>query len=200
MSTGILIIVGGPQYRVGSHRQFVSAARAFASNGYPTMRFDHRGMGDSEGDIISFDSIGPDIKAAIDSFMNVENNINGLILWGLCDAASAISQYAYHDERVKGIVLLNPWTRTDASLARAYVKHYYSNRIFQKEFWNKVLEGKLEFKRAAASFINNICKTINLNFWKLKNSNISVQKLYNEDDSNLTLPDKMLFRAPKILR
>ena len=32
--TGILIVVGGPQYRVGSHRQFVLLARALARVGY----------------------------------------------------------------------------------------------------------------------------------------------------------------------
>ena len=44
---GILIVVGGPQYRTGSHRQFTLLARQFASDGIPTMRFDYRGMGES---------------------------------------------------------------------------------------------------------------------------------------------------------
>ena len=32
---GVLIVVGGPQYRVGSHRQFVLMARDLAAAGYP---------------------------------------------------------------------------------------------------------------------------------------------------------------------
>jgi len=51
---GVLVVVGGPQYRVGSHRQFVRMARDFAAAGYPVLRFDHRGIGDSDGAARSF--------------------------------------------------------------------------------------------------------------------------------------------------
>ena len=44
-ATGVLIAVGGPQYRLGCHRQFLLLARALAKAGYPVMRFDYRGMG-----------------------------------------------------------------------------------------------------------------------------------------------------------
>ena len=37
---GVLVVVGGPQYRVGSHRQFVLLARALAAAGIPVLRFD----------------------------------------------------------------------------------------------------------------------------------------------------------------
>jgi alpha/beta superfamily hydrolase len=53
-SRGVLIVVGGPQYRVGSHRQFALLARHLAEHGVPVMRFDYRGMGDSVGDIRTF--------------------------------------------------------------------------------------------------------------------------------------------------
>ena len=48
--SGVLIVVGGPQYRVGSHRQFVLLARFLAGRSIPVLRFDYRGMGDSEGE------------------------------------------------------------------------------------------------------------------------------------------------------
>ncbi len=46
---GVAIIVGGPQYRAGSHRQFILLARRLAHAGIPALRFDYRGMGDSPG-------------------------------------------------------------------------------------------------------------------------------------------------------
>ena len=46
---GVLVVVGGPQYRAGSHRQFLLLSRRLATEGYPTLRFDYRGMGDSGG-------------------------------------------------------------------------------------------------------------------------------------------------------
>ena len=66
-STGVLVLVGGPQYRVGSHRQFRLLARALAKAGYPLMRFDYRGMGDSIGDLRNFEAVNDDITAAIDA-------------------------------------------------------------------------------------------------------------------------------------
>ena len=54
---GVLVIVGGPQYRVGSHRQFVLMARSLAQSGYAVLRFDYRGMGDSDGEMRTFESV-----------------------------------------------------------------------------------------------------------------------------------------------
>jgi len=42
---GVMIVVGGPQYRVGSHRQFLLLSRRLAAQGYAVWRFDYRGMG-----------------------------------------------------------------------------------------------------------------------------------------------------------
>jgi len=139
---GILIVVGGPQYRVGSHRLFVDVARSLAHAGIPVFRFDYRGMGDSDGHYLGFEHIQEDIRAAIDAF---ERNVPGLediVLWGLCDATSAILFYAGSDIRVRGIALLNPWVRTIAGQARAYLKHYYVQRILYRDFWRKLMGGK----------------------------------------------------------
>ena len=53
--TGVLMMVaGGPQYRIGGHRQLVLWARKFSSQGFPVMRFDFSGMGDSYGEYVEF--------------------------------------------------------------------------------------------------------------------------------------------------
>ena len=41
---GVVIIVGGPQYRAGSHRQFTLLARHLAARGFAVLRFDYRSM------------------------------------------------------------------------------------------------------------------------------------------------------------
>lgn len=147
---GLLIIVGGPQYRVGSHRQFVLLARAMAVAGYTTMRFDYRGMGDSTGAARAFESVSEDVGVAIDAFLLHHPAIKRVALWGLCDAASAALLYIQEtgDPRVAGLVLLNPWVRSEASLAQTHIKHYYRQRLLQREFWSKLLRGKLELLRS----------------------------------------------------
>ena len=143
---GALIIVGGPQYRAGSHRQFVLLSRQLAAGGVAAMRFDYRGMGDSTGSPASFNDVVEDIAAAIDKMRASHPSLKQIVLCGLCDAASASLIYwqATRDTRVAGMVLLNPWVRSEGSIGRARIKHYYGRRIFQKEFWAKLAGGRVD--------------------------------------------------------
>lgn len=145
MDCAVLIAVGGPQYRVGSHRQFVLLARALARAGFPVMRFDYRGMGDSEGAPRDFEAVSEDIAAALDALQRACPDVGRVVLWGLCDAASAALLYCQErqDARLAGLCLLNPWVRSAASLARTHVKHYYGQRLLQADFWRKLLSGGL---------------------------------------------------------
>ena len=155
-STAVLILVGGPQYRVGSHRQFVKLSRALASNGISNLRFDFSGMGDSEGELQPFYANSQAIKTAIDTLMKQNPAIRKVVLWGLCDAASAALLYCYQqaDPRVTGLVLLNPWVRQQQSHARTMLKYYYWHRLTSKAFWQKLLGGGLKPLQSAKELIN----------------------------------------------
>ncbi|NUZ05182.1 hydrolase 1, exosortase A system-associated [Piscinibacter koreensis] len=144
-STGVVVIVGGPQYRAGSHRQFVLLARAVAAAGYAVLRFDVRGMGDSGGDVRSFEDLDADVGAAIDQLQRSAPSVRQVVLWGLCDGASAALLYCDRtgDPRVAGVCALNPWVRSEASLAKTHLKHYYRQRLLQREFWAKLLRFKV---------------------------------------------------------
>ena len=155
-SIAVVIVVGGPQYRVGSHRQFVLLARTLARHGFPTLRFDYRGMGDSEGAVRDFQAIGPDLQAALDALCKACPESRSVVVWGLCDAASAALMFATADPRVTGIVAANPWARSDASLAAARVKYYYASRLMQRQFWTKLLWGGLDLRASMGSLVGNL--------------------------------------------
>jgi exosortase A-associated hydrolase 1 len=138
---GVVVVVGGPQYRAGSHRQFVALARALAAGGVPVLRFDYRGMGDSEGEHPGFEHIGPDIAAAIATLCAHAPGVREIVLWGLCDAASAALLCASSDARIRGLVLANPWVRTEATEGQTYLRHYYAERALSADFWRKLLSG-----------------------------------------------------------
>ena len=148
-STGVLIVVGGPQYRVGSHRQFVQLSRSLANQGISSMRFDYTGMGDSYGEKKDFDDISDDINAAADAFLNAQSHLKNIVIWGLCDAASAGLIYAHKDERIIGLVLLNPWLRSEQAMGKTMVKYYYLQRLLSRSFWKKLLSGNVNMAASA---------------------------------------------------
>lgn len=156
---GVLVVVGGPQTRVGSHRQFVLLAQDLAAAGFPTLRFDYRGMGDGEGEARDFTAIDADIHAALDAFQQRCPQLQEFVIWGLCDAASAALFHAWRDERISGLVLLNPWVRTEAGEAKAYLTHYYRDRLLSAALWKKVLRGEfnvVESVRSLFGFIGRL--------------------------------------------
>ena len=148
LPVGVVVIVGGPQYRAGSHRQFVLLSRWLACNGFTVLRFDYRGMGDSAGEWRDFEAVNADIGATVDALQRVCLEVRRIVLWGLCDGASAALLYcdASADRRISGLCLVNPWVRSAQSLARTQVKHYYRQRLMQKEFWAKLLRGGVAWK------------------------------------------------------
>jgi uncharacterized protein len=155
---GLVMVVGGPQYRVGSHRQFVLLARCLASAGFPVLRFDHRGMGDSSGERMPFDGIEEDIGVALDTLQRQCPSVQRVVLWGLCDGASAALLYSgqRHDARLAGLCLLNPWVRSEATLARTHIKHYYTSRLLEGAFWRQLWRGEYEWRASLSSLWQNL--------------------------------------------
>ena len=141
--TAVIVVVGGPQYRAGSHRQFVQLARSLAEAGVAVLRFDVRGMGDSDGDLRPFDQLDDDIHAAVCALRARLPQVRHVVLWGLCDGAAAVLLYLHGrpDAEVQGVCLVNPWVRSELSQARTQIKHYYLQRLLTLAFWRKLLQG-----------------------------------------------------------
>lgn len=143
---GVLVIVGGPQYRAGSHRQFTLMARSMASHGIPVLRFDCRGMGDSDGRSHGFEGTRSDIAAGIGAFFATVPSVKKVVLLGLCDAASAILMHGCGDPRVGGVILSNPWVQSASGEAGSYLRHYYVRRVLQRSFWVKLLKLRVNLR------------------------------------------------------
>ena len=141
---GVLILVGGPQYRVGSHRQFVRMAECLAAAGIASFRFDYAGMGDSEGEKQTFSEVSGDITAAIDCFQRLVPAVHEVVYWGLCDAASSALMFAHQEPRARGMVLLNPWVHTGVYSPEVKLSHYYVSRLRGKDAWRRFFSGNIE--------------------------------------------------------
>lgn len=155
--TGVLLLVGGPQYRVGSHRQFVKLARHLALQGIPTLRFDSQGMGDASGTKTEFYQLDDDIALALDHFFSQSPGLKRVVLWGLCDAASASMLYLIkQDPRIAAAILLNPWVRQQQSHAQTMLKHYYWQRLFSSAFWRKLFGGGVHWGASLKALLGTV--------------------------------------------
>lgn len=155
---GVVIAVGGPQYRAGSHRQFVLLARALAAAGYATLRFDFRGMGDSEGAQRDFREVSDDIGAAVTALRTAAPAVERVVLLGLCDAASAALLFSSAAPRgtVDALCLLNPWVRSPATQAKTQVKYYYLRRLRDPNFWRKLMQGGVNVFSAGRELVGKL--------------------------------------------
>lgn len=189
----IFVVADGPQYRAGVQRQFVTLARAMEKAGYAALRFDYRGMGDSEGIHRGFEHVNEDIKAAIDALLAHCSSLEEVVLWGECDSSAAVLFYAYKDTRIKGISIANPWVRTAEGRSKTIVKHYYLNRLIEKEFWKKLFSGNFKFKDSFIALWRNA-----VNVMRLRNHYKASQNTAPDmSDSGQPLPIRLAYGLDK---
>lgn len=151
---GVLTLVaGGPQYRGGVGRQLLNLGRRLASEGIPVMRFDSRGIGDSEGTFRRFSSMQDDISSAIDEFKKRAPHVRGVILWGGCDAATSALINAHKFSDVICVIAGNPFVSSPATASKAKRKHYRS-RLLQASFWKKVIRMEYNFGEYATAALS----------------------------------------------
>jgi alpha-beta hydrolase superfamily lysophospholipase len=137
--TGLLLVTGGTQTRVGSHRMYERLAGALAGAGWPCFRYDRRGVGDSEGEDPDFRASGPDLAAAAAAFRREQPQLRRLLGFGLCDGASTL---ALHGKAagLDGYVLVNPWF-VEAEAGEppaAAIRSRYKAQLLSVDGWKRV--------------------------------------------------------------
>ena len=147
-STGLLLVIGGSQTRIGSHRMYERLAKRLAEKGYPCFRFDRRGVGDSDGVDPGFLGSGPDLKAAAEAFRREVPALERIVGFGLCDGASALALYG-DEARLDGMILANPWLveAEEGAPAPAAVRAHYRKRLLTWDGWKQLLTGAVNFSK-----------------------------------------------------
>ena len=102
-----------------------------------------------------FENLASDLHGAIDELQKHEPGVQRVCVWGLCDGASAALMYAASDPRVDRLVLLNPWVRSEGSLAQAYIDNYYGRRLRDPAFWRRVLTNPVALLRGLLGYADN---------------------------------------------
>jgi exosortase A-associated hydrolase 1 len=105
----ILLVSGGREVRAGSWGGQAQIAARLAAAGIPVLRYDRRGIGESEGTDPGFLSTREDIAAALAALRTAVPTLRRVIAFGNCDAAAALMLHGA-ELALDGLVLANPWT------------------------------------------------------------------------------------------
>ena len=145
---GLVMVTGGSQTRIGSHRMYERLAKALAENGYPCLRFDRRGVGDSGGDDPGFRGSGPDIAAAVTALRRETPALARTFGFGLCDGATALALFG-RSAGLEGLILVNPWlVEAEAGEpAPAAIRAHYRRRLMTREGWRKIITGAVDYRK-----------------------------------------------------
>jgi pimeloyl-ACP methyl ester carboxylesterase len=133
----VVLLNAGRIHRVGPNRLYVKLARRLGALGYPVVRFDLSGIGESgarEDDRPLPESVVAD-TASVMNHLGANRGSDRFVLMGVCSGAAFSAGIALADSRVVGVVLINARGyegRTSVKL-RAYA------RKFRRHYWRMVL-------------------------------------------------------------
>ncbi|MBL0419349.1 alpha/beta hydrolase [Ramlibacter sp. AW1] len=165
--TGVILLNVGANYRVGPHRLYVKAARAMAAAGWPTLRLDLAGLGDSpphpgQGWASLYDrDATQDVRQAMDAL--AARGCREFVLMGVCSGSFVAFQSALVDERVASVVLMNSrlleWTPGQPGDAwqssmqqHAKSSDWYLRAALTAEPWRRLLRGEVNVRLVARRF------------------------------------------------
>ena len=147
--TGLLIVTGGNELRCGAFGGQTALAARLASLGFPVMRYDRRGVGDSTGSNGGYRSSAPDIAAAM-AVLKRETAARRIVAFGNCDAASALMLAG--GGGADALVLANPWTFADETSAEpspSEARSRYARRLSDPRQVVRLLRGEVNLAKLA---------------------------------------------------
>jgi exosortase A-associated hydrolase 1 len=161
-TTGLLIVSGGNEIRAGAFSGQALLAARIARAGFPVFRFDRRGVGDSEGENRGFRHSAKDIAAAIEAFGAIAPQIERIVAFGNCDAASALMLMG--GAGLAGLVLSNPWTIEqdtggkdgDTALPPAAIRARYAEKLTKPREIARLLRGGVDIGKLARGLVRAV--------------------------------------------
>jgi len=149
-TTALLIVSGGNEIRAGAHGGMAGLASRIADNGFPVLRFDRRGIGESTGKNGDFLGSAAEIAAAV-AFLRLEKKAENIIAFGNCDAATALALFG-PGAGIDGYILANPWvietgagTETgEPTISSAAIRSRYWDRIRNPRTVLDLLSGRID--------------------------------------------------------
>ncbi len=160
-ATALVLFNAGCVHRIGPHRLSVTLARRWAAAGNAVLRFDLSGIGDSaaaagcEENLQYPDHAVSDTQAALAALQEA-TGARRFVLVGSGSGADIAFATARADDRVVGLVLLNPYTfcQNSVELIESY-RHArrYGSSIFRAQSWRRALRGEIDLAHAVRTVL-----------------------------------------------
>ncbi|WP_126174972.1 hydrolase 1, exosortase A system-associated [Tsuneonella rigui] len=148
-ASGLLLVSGGNEIRSGAFSGQAALAARIAAAGYPVFRFDRRGIGDSDGENKGFRKSAKDIASALVAFKVIAPQMQRVVAFGNCDAASALMLAEGAD--CDALVLSNPWTIEEGrdELPPEAVRARYAEKLKNPREVARLLTGGVNLRKLA---------------------------------------------------
>ena len=153
-ATGLLIVSGGNEIRAGAHGGMAQLAGRVSEQGFPVLRYDRRGIGESSGENREFLGSADEIAAATQFLRQKQPRVNKIIGFGNCEAATALAFFG-PAAGIDGYLLANPWV-IEASGEPDSEKPLPSSAAIRSRYWDRIknprtifdlLSGKIDFRK-----------------------------------------------------
>lgn len=151
-STFILMLHGWSGYRTGPHQMQTRAARRFAQLGFPVLRFDFAGRGDSDGaaELATLATMKDDVDTVLD-WIKSTFPTHKVLLAGLCSGCE-VAFSAAAAPQINGLMLWSaPAFAAGASGERTRRKRWhhlgeYARKLLRPSTYKKLLRGSVDVR------------------------------------------------------
>jgi pimeloyl-ACP methyl ester carboxylesterase len=206
----VLLLPSGLKFRAGSHLLNVRFARHLAELGYPCLRLDPLGVGESDGHLsaVKAEHLGSAIESGLfvdDVLLGVSAlrerlGVDQVVLLGLCGGAvTGVLAAARAPDLVQGVVSMGlpvvpyapPATRPlpTARVARRRVGNYV-RKLVSTDAWARVLRGESDFR--------GISRTLRSALTRSPSKPTSPQAAYLDDENPMFIEGFRVLQAAKI--
>lgn len=161
---GVILLGAGLVHHVGPNRLVVRLARRLAARGLASVRFDHRGIGDSAPrlDDKPFEVGAVEEAREVMNHLESREGVRHFVLLGICSGAETALAAAREDPRVVGVGMINgggqgagaAWDAYEFS--RSQVRYYLREAVFNLDSWRRALTGHIQYRLLIAAVIRRI--------------------------------------------